>query len=85
MQTSKLVFSTTAVHKITGEETKAELFLVEEDGKPLYFVSDNQNIVKGALASDVLSPYNPFNPAQRNASCLLAMIAVHGFKEFEEE
>lgn len=83
-QTSKLIFSTTATHKITGKETKAELFIVEEDGMPQYFVSDHPEIVKEALASDVLSPYNPFNPDQRNASCILAMIAVHGFKSFEE-
>lgn len=83
-QTSELIFSTIATHKITGEVTKAELYLVAEDGKPQYFVSDHPKLVKKALAKDVLAPYNPFNPDQRNASCILAMIAIHGFRSFEE-
>ena len=83
-QTSKLVFSTVATNKITGKETKAELFLVKEDNIPQFFVSDNQEAVKEALASEVLCSYNPFNIDQRQASILLAMIAIHGFKSFEE-
>lgn len=83
-QNSKLVFSTTAVHKITGKAIKVELFLVEEDNTPPFFVSDHPELAQEALASEVLCPYNPFNPDQRQASILLAMVAVHGFKSFEE-
>ena len=83
-QKSKLVFSTTAVHKTTGKAIKVELFLVEEDDVPQFFVSDHPELAQEALASEVLSPYNPFNFNQRQASMLLAMIAVHGFKSFEE-
>ena len=85
MQTSKLVFSTVAVDKVTREETKAELYMVEEEGKKPFFVSDHPNICTEALAQDVLKPYNPFDAEQRTAAVLLAMIAVAGFKNFEEE
>lgn len=81
MQTSEIVFSTVATHKVTGEVTKAELFLVEENGKPSFFVSDHPQLVKEALASDVL---NPFSENCRRASVLLALIAIHGFKSFED-
>lgn len=81
MNNSELVFSTSSVHKETGKKDSAELYMVKNEGEKPFFVSNNEPLIREALAEDA---FNPFSENREPAAHLLMMIGAFGFKSFEE-
>lgn len=78
---NNLVFSTSAINSKTGKKESAKLYMVKNEDQKPFFVSNNELLVREALAEDA---FNPFNENQEPAAHLLMMIGAFGFKSFEE-